>query len=317
MNLNARIILAVRNFFRKYGRVILIVAVIWLIIFLFNQYLKNRPREKSLINTYTPDEPIMDEGDTVPKRAVSTVNETIEKYFNYCNQKEYENAFNMLTDQCKEYLYANDVNKFKEYVDKIFPNNKIYNIQNYSNVDDIYIYNIRILDDITATGTTENYDVYQEKIVLHGDNSEFKISNQGYIGNQKINKEIENDDMKIKMIKKEMSYTKEEYTLEIRNKTDNYMMICDEMGGNQITLNLGNQIRPVLNVTNGNIIIVPDETKKVTLIFDKYYDDGVSPIGINFNNVRLLKRIASSLTDVSDQSEDNIVRTFSINIGLQ
>ena len=53
----------------------------------------------------------------------------------------------MLTEDCKSYLYSNSVGQFKNYVDEIYNTKKIYNIQNYSNTDDAYIYNIRILDE--------------------------------------------------------------------------------------------------------------------------------------------------------------------------
>ena len=313
MNFNARITLAIRKFFRKHGKVILIIFVVWLILFLANLYLKLRPTRIELQSSYEPDTPVMDEGDNVPKRLVKDINSSIDNYFNFCNNKDYESAFNMLTADCKERVYGNDINQFKNYVDNIFNNYKIYNLQNYSNLDDNYIYNIRILDDISATGTTGQYDTYEEKIVVHSENNEFKISNQGYIGKVDINKEIENDDMKVKVIKKEISYSKEEYTLEIRNKTDSYMMISDDMAVNQVILNLGTQIRQALNTPNFNIILLPEEIRTVTLLFDKYYDDEVDPVAISFNNVRLMPRISNTSGDEGNE----ILRTFSLNIPLK
>lgn len=315
MNLNAKIILSIRNFFRKHGRLILIIFTIWLMIFLVNLFLKLRPKEVNLSTAYNPDTPVMDEGETISKRKLKDVNDTIKKYFDSCNSKNYEEAFNMLTQECKNYLYDNDIALFKEYIDSIYTSNKIYNVQNYSNVGNVYIYNLRILDDITATGTSEDYQVIQEKLVLHDENNEYKLSNQGYIGMQSINRETEEDNMKVKVIKKEMSYYKEEYTLEIRNKTDSYIMLSNDLGGDQVTLNLGTQRRSALNTSNANIIILPGENRRITLLFDKYYDDGAEPQEINFNNVRLL----SNITDEASNEEDEnlITKTYSMNIKLK
>ncbi len=313
MNLNARITLAIRNFFKKHGRVILIIVVVWLILFLTNLYLKYRPAKIELQSSYEPDTPVIDEGDGVPKKLVNDINTTIDNYFNYCNNKDYENAFNMLTTDCQERLYNNDVNQFKNYVDIIFNKYKIYNVQNFSNVNETYIYNIRILDDISATGATGQYDTYEEKIVIHYDNGEFKVSNQGYIGKMELNKETESDEMKVKVIKKEMSYSREEYTLEIRNKTDSYMMISDDIGVNQIMLNLGAQARQALNITNFHIILFPGEIRTITLLFNKYYDDEVDPLAINFNSVRLMPRVSNT----SGDEGNDITRTFSFNIPLK
>lgn len=315
MNANAKFILWVRGFFKKYGKIILIIFFIWLIMFVINQYLKRKPKELETKTSYKPDEPIINEEVTVPKKIVGKVNTTIQEYFNYCNSKEYESAFNMLTGECKSYIYSNNVNNFKEYIDNIFTNKKIYNIQNYSNVGDKYIYDIKILDDIAATGTTNDYEVYKDKLIVHNSNDELKISNQGYVGSQEINLETEDDNMKVKVISKQMSYSREEYTLEIRNKIDNYIMISDEMGGEEVTLNLGTQKRSALNITNANIIILPGETKTVTLLFNKYYDDGVTPKEINFNQVRLLSGFSNQ--DSSGEISSGILRTYSLNIALK
>lgn len=312
MNFNAKVILSIRKFFRKHGKLLLIVFIVWLVIFLANTFLKLHPKKVNLSISYDPDTPIMDDNDTIPKKKISSVNNTIDEYFNYCNSKNYNEAFNMLTEECKYYLYDNNIATFQEYVDNIFTSNKIYNLQNYSNVDNIYIYNIKILDDITATGTSEDYEVYQDKLVIHDENNEYKISNQGYIGKKLINRETEEDNMKVKVIKKEISYYKEEYTLEIRNKTDSYIMLSDDLGGNQITLNLGTQKRAALNTSNANIVIVPGETKQFILLFDKYYDDGVEPKEINFNNVRLLNNISNESTN-----ESEINKSYSMNIVLK
>ena len=314
MNLNARIILRTREFFRKHGRIILIIFIIWLVIFLANLYLKLRPKEINISKSYNPNNPVMDEGESIPNRLKKTINDKIQEYFDFCNNKEYENAFNMLTDECKEYIYNNDIEEFKLYIDNIFNNKKIYNLQNYSNVDDIYIYNIKILDDVTANGATEEYTVYQDKISLHYNKDNIKISNQGYIGSKEINKETENDDMKVKVIKKEMSYYREEYTLEIRNKTDGYIMISDDLGSDQVTLNLGDQTRVALNTVNSNIVVLPGETSQITLLFDKYYDDKVNPKEIKFNNVRFLSAISSK--NLNGENTENIYKSYSMNIAL-
>ena len=62
----------------------------------------------------------------------------------------------MLSDNCKNYLYNNNIEDFKKYVDAVYTeyNNYSYT-QNYSNKDDVYIYDVTTLNsDILATGTT-------------------------------------------------------------------------------------------------------------------------------------------------------------------
>ena len=139
MKPGTRILLAIRAFFKKYWLYIVVIAVVWIAVILINNYLKNRPVEVVVENTYTPNIPIMNSGESVPENEQEDVNSVIDTFFNYCNNKDYRNAYNMLTDDCKEYMYGNSLESFTEYVDLIYTSKKIYNIQNYSNVDNVYI----------------------------------------------------------------------------------------------------------------------------------------------------------------------------------
>ncbi len=312
MNINSRITMAIRNFFKKYGRIIIVVAIIWLIIFIINQYLKRIPKEISMINTYAPDTAIIDDGGNVPKKYVDTINQTVEKYFNYCNNKNYEQAYNMLTSQCKEYLYGNDLSIFKEYVDSIFTQTKIYNLQNYSNVDNVYVYDLIILDDIEATGTTEGYEPYKEKITLRKENNEFKISNQGYIESKTYNKYAEDENLKVTVKSKDVSYTREGYNVTLTNKTDKYIVIVDNTLSKEITLNLGDQKRGAVNFSNASLVLRPGETRKEVFIFDKFYDDQKDPTTICLEDVRILDEYKETNLDTAGTAN----RMYSYDISL-
>ena len=313
MNLNGKITMAIRNFFKKYGRIILIVFVVWLIIFIINQYLKKRPKETSMINTYAPDNPIIDDGGSIPKRYVETINQTVETYFNYCNSKNYEQAYNMLTEQCKEYLYGNDVSLFQEYVDNIFTKTKIYNLQNYSNVNGVYIYDLIILDDIEATGTTEGYEPYKEKITVRKENDGFKISNQGYIESKIYNKVAEDENLKVTVKSKDESYTREGYNVTITNKTDRYIVLVDNTINKEITLNLGDQKRGIVNYSNATLVLNPGETTNEVFIFDKFFDDQKDPTQICLENVRILEEYTENNQDTAGTAN----RMYSYNIALR
>lgn len=312
MNVKSKITLTVMQFFKRYGKIILGALAIWLVLFLANMYIKNRPKEYKATSQYKPNEPIMDEGLTVPKKEVNSINQTIDTYFNFCNSKEYENAFNMLTDDCKTSLYNNNLEEFKTYIDNIYTGKKIYHIQNYSNTKNIYIYEMNILDDITATGTTGDYNTYKEKIAVHNLDGEKKISIKGYIGKTTLEKETEDDNIKVKVLYKEMSYEREEYTLEIRNKIDRYILISDGTNNKQTSLNLGDQYRNELNGTMQSIGLFPGQTRTIKLLFTKYFDDGVSPTEINFNNIRILSEAHSGT--IPDES---ILKSYSLNIKLK
>ena len=314
MKPGTRILLALRDFWKKYWKYILIIAVVWIIVIIINNYLKNRPEEVTVVNTYTPDTPVIDSGGSVPEENREEVNNTIETFFNYCNNKEYKNAFDMLTSDCQEYMYGDSLEEFMDYVDSVYTSQKIYNIQNYSNVDNVYIYDINILDDILSTGTTGGYETYQEKIALIEENGVMKISNQGYIGKTTFSNVTGEDQyLKISVLSKDMSYQREEYSVEILNKTDGYLVIANGNLANEITLNLGDQTRPALDLVNNQMIIPPGRTINYFLLFDKYYDDGKTPTELNFNLIRVFGN-DEDLANEGLSSNANV--SYSMNIPL-
>lgn len=314
MKPGTRILLALRNFCKKNWKVIVIIAIIWIGIIIFNNYLKNKPEEIKLTNTYNPDNPVIDTSENIPDNKKEEVNTLIDSFFNYCNTKQYQNAYNMLTEDCKNYMYSNSLSEFMEYVDTIYTNNKIYNLQNYSNMEDIYIYNITILDDIMSTGTTGGYQTYTEKIAVVEENDTLKISNQGYMGKKYFNNLYAEDNyLKIKVLNKNMSYKREEYEVEITNKTDGYILIGNGQTANEITLNLGDQTRPALDIVNNNILLAPGQTGTYYLLFDKYYDDGKNLKEMNFN----LIRVYGNNVELANQGlSSNADITYSMNISL-
>ena len=314
MNFNSKISIAVARFFKRYGRLIIIVLTVWIIVVLINTYLKNHKKNNnSMANAYTPDVAVMDDGDlSVPQKYRTDVKQTIDTYFKYCNSQEFENAYNMLSDDSKTFLYQNNLQNFENYVKDIYTGDKKYYIQNYSNIGNKYIYEIHVIDDIEKTGGTGGYKENAEKITVIRNKNDYKISNQGYIENRKYDNIIsQTEDMVVKVISKDISYGKEAYNLEITNKTDKYILISDGTYSDEVTLNITDQKRKATNTQNATFLIGPNSTKSLTFIFKKFADDEKEPTEINFNDVRIYEQYNTSL------KPENAENLFSFNIKLK
>lgn len=314
MNVNSKVTMSFRNFIKKHGLKVLIVFLVWLVLFIINQYLKNNPEIEQATNSYNPDIAVMDDNGDVPTRYRSDIKQTIDNFFNYCKNEDYEKAFNILSDDCKRYIYSNNIENFKTYVKSKYNSNKTYYIQNYSNVKNIYIYDYYIIDDIEATGATDGYSESREKLAISKVNDEYRISNQGYVGSYEYNNvTAEDENMKVRVTSKEMSYQKEGYNITITNKTDKYILISDGTYTDAVTLNIGDQLRNATNTSNATMVVEPNTTKELTFIFDKFYDDGKNPTEINFNDVCIFENYNTSLTPESEENQ----KLYSFNIKLR
>ena len=301
----------IRNFFKKYGKLIGIIAFVWFTIIAINSLLKENNKIKEPTTTYTPHEAVLDSKEKAPTKVKSSMEEFIDKYINYCNNEQYTAAYNMLSDECKDYFGS--FSTYAAYVSNKFDQPKIYSIQNYSNKDGKYIYNVKLYDDILATGLTNStYNYQQEKITASYDednNVVFSVGN--YIGEVEINNVQENDYVKIDLLSKSVKYSTETYKVRITNRSENILVIKNGFAESEVVLQMDGEIREDI-ATNNKIIIEPGEENLAYFTFNKYYDDVKEAQNLIFNSIRVVENYIED-----DPNEDNAIYKFSVQLGLE
>ncbi len=309
--------LKIRNFFKKYKRVIFIVAIVWLIIIAINYLLGHKKEEKTLNTTYNPHEVLLTSETDVPEKLKTPIEDTIDDYVNKCNNKDYSGAFELLTADCKTHVFGDSLDNFTTYASSIFSNKKRYSIQNYSNYGQAYIYNIKLIDDIITTGlTNQSYAYYEEKMAIKEENGQIKLNVNDYMGYSELKRVAEDDYLKIRIESKEEFYSMEIYSIKITNKTDNKVVLYDGIVGNELSLVSENDERNPINVKEA-IILDPGETKTFEVTFNKYYDESTKASDIAFNKVRIM---TSQYTGTEQTEEDELSKaekTYSITVSLQ
>lgn len=309
--------LKIRNFFKKYKRVIFIVAIVWLIIIAINYLLGHKKEEITLNTTYNPHEVLLTSETDVPEKLKTPIEDTIDDYVNKCNNKDYSGAFELLTADCKTHVFGDSLDNFTTYASSIFTNKKRYSIQNYSNYGQAYIYNIKLIDDIITTGlTNQSYAYYEEKMAIKEENGQIKLNVNDYMGYSELKRVAEDDYLKIRIESKEEFYSMEIYSIKITNKTDNKVVLYDGIVGNELSLISENDERTPINVKEA-IILDSGETKTFEVTFNKYYDESTKASDIAFNKIRIM---TSQYTGTEQTEEDELSKaekTYSITVSLQ
>ena len=305
--------LKLRNFIKRNRKIIIIVLVIWLLVMVVNQFLKNYSFEDFERTTYNEHQAIMDTGEDVPESLQQPINETIDTYFNYCNNKQYEEAYQMVSDDCKR-IYFPTLEDFKEYIDIVFDENKIYYLQNFSNYNGTYIYRMRIMEDLMATGLTnkDNLYFYEEKIALKEVDDKISLSLRQYITSENIEEIYEDDYVKITVKSKDVFYEQEIYNIEVKNKTSKTVVLADSQESNEIILQVGSEMRGT-DVDNLYVVIYPEETQEYSLAFTKFYDEENLSVGLIFNAVRVLNQY-SGFEELKDYELNTAEALYSIEI---
>lgn len=315
MNFWLRVRLKINDFFKRYKNTIVLIIIAWAVIVAVNYLLKYMNENKEPSTTYEPNKAVMDDS-TVPSKLQEPINELISQFVSYCNDKNYEAAYNLIDDECKEALYPS-IDVFKKYVDNIYKTKKIYNIQNFSNIDKNYIYEVRILDDIIATGTNgSGYIYYEEKFVMKDTKDGLKMSIGGFVDKEDLNIITEDEYLKFNIEYKLVDYETETYAVTITNRSQYPIILLDGTLSNEIELNIETQKRTVKNDTNNLIMINPRDTKTVNLQFTKFVDDGNDATELIFNAVRVLESYSGD-SSLRQQELENAIDKYSLNISLE
>lgn len=311
--------LKILHFVKKNKKVVFIVICVWMIVFFINMFLKSYHPKPELQTTYTPHQSVMDTKSKVSKRTSNEIEDKIDEYMGYCNDANWAEAYNMLSDTCKETVFDNSLDNFMDYAYQKMPTEKKYAIQDFSNDGNTYIYQIKYADDMLATGLTNTtYQYTEEKIVFKKKkNGKLEMAVGNFVDYGEIKNIFENEYLKVDVKSVVKYYSMEEYVVKFTNRTDDTIVIADGAEGNEVLLNLASSdTRERMNI-DSDIVLAPKKSTTVKFKFEKFYDNDDDAKNIVFNSVRVMENY-SGTENVSDeiiQSEiQNAIAKFSVNI---
>ena len=309
--------LRLRHWFRKYKNIIFVVIVIWVIIFIINRFLGNYTLPEVPNTTRDPSVTVMNSRVSAPSKVQETAEKMIEEYVGYCNDGNYQKAFNMLSEDCKKYAFYNDIEEFAKYILVKIPNPRQYSIQDYSNYDNYYVYEVKYIDNILATGlTNQNYLYSTEKIVFNkNSNGGYDMATGNFIKHDDINNVSENEYIKIDIKDRIIKYSLEIYEVKFTNRTDSTVVVQDNLESSEINLVLSQEYRSVDN-PDTRIILEPNGEQTATIVFNKFADDGEDSVGILFSSIRVIEDYKGERNTEDEQKAeiDNALAKFSMQV---
>lgn len=221
---------------------VLIIAFIIIIIQVINSILENSRKtleseNKIIKDTSRPSESVIS-GEKIPEKETDKNVDIIEQFVYFNNKKEYENAYNLLTDECKEEVFNNDINKYvTEYFNNIFNIKKTYNLELWHYTADTYTYRISYVDDnILATGEFNTNNGIEDYITVVEKNNNRQLNISYFIEKRNINKGVNDSGISIKVSDRFMYKDYEEITFTIRNNTDKTILLSEGINSNDICL---------------------------------------------------------------------------------
>ena len=142
----------------------------------------------------------------------------INDFFEYCNEQKIQEAYDLLSDECKEEMYSS-VQIFKEmYYNKVLDGQaKNISIENWNN----NTYKVDIGDDYLSSGKYTKENNIQDYITIQDD----KLNINKYIGRSKIEKNKSEENMDVLVLNKDEYIDYTIYTFEIKNNSNETIIL--------------------------------------------------------------------------------------------
>lgn len=271
--------------------IVFIIVIINVINSVLDQSYENMQRNTTgIIDQSIPGESVIS-GENVSEEVTNKNIDIIKNFVEFCNNNDYQNAYNLLTDSCKQELFQT-IEVFKtNYCDTVFETDMTYSLELWYYSTNTYTYRIIYSpNNILETGNISSENNKEDYITIVEEDTGDRLNINSFIEEQTINKSVEQDNIKVTVNKRFRYKNYEKYSIEIENNTNKTILLCDANNSNDICLVDSNQVEydSIINeVPTNNLIIEPNTKKILNISFYKQYNLYRTVEGIRFKNIIL------------------------------
>lgn len=254
---------------------------------------KNEAKINTNSSTITTNESVIT-GEKKQTEELEDAVSTIDEFVSYCNNKDLQSAYELLTDECKTQVY-NSVGFFEEayYNDVFNGEEKTCSIENW--IGDTY--KVRIIDNLLASGKSNNGYAKQDYITVKKVGDSYKLNIGNYIGYEEIGEETEQYDIKIIIVGKNIYMDHEEYTVRVKNDTGKQIKLDGKTNVKSVYLQDSEGAKHSFyshELTDPMLMVQSGQTKDITI---KFYNSYTSSRNIEYMIFSDVIIIDGQLTD--------------------
>ncbi len=212
----------------------------------------------------------------------------VDSFISHCNSKNIEQAYNLLSDECKNEMYPSIQDFYQKYYKANFDGQiKNVKIENWFG----NTYKVNILPDALATGNYNTKDSLQDYITIVEDREKnVKININNYIGREIINKTGSSNGIEINVIQKDTYMDYEYYTVEIKNNNKLILKIGNLEIFNTSYLEDQNGIKYqayMYELAQDDLRVYAGESKKLKIKYFNQFSSTRKIVGIVFSDMRV------------------------------
>ncbi len=267
-----------KSFWITIGIIILIIGVIQLINYFYKvrgeEQLKNPSNQiQNTVSNYNYNHVEVDDShSSLTGEKISEDQETeigvIDNFINYCNEKDLQGAYDLLTDECKEVMYPTLEDFEQAYYNQVFGNSrKNITVDNW--IDNIY--KLDINEDFLSTGKYSKEDTIQDYITVEEIDNQYKLNINRYVGRKDIGKSKEDKNIRIEIEQTDIYMDYQIYKIKVTNNSENTILLDDGVDIEAMYIEDENGVQYTAythEINEGQLMVSPRETKELEI---KYY----------------------------------------------
>ena len=259
-------------------------------------------------STYNPSYSIVSGtkiSDTVNKAATTIIDEFIKK----CNEGKIEEAYSMLSKDCKEEVYKT-LEDFREYYKRNFISKKDYTVQLW--VANSLTYKVEFVQDALSVGKINDTEVFQDFYTIVIEDGEERLNISEYIGKVEIEKSSSSNGITIKVNYKNVFKDYEIYNVTIENNTQNNILL-DSLESTKNVYLKGSKDDAIYSaylyeINDSNFKINKTYKKTLDIKFNKQYTSKTNVTSIVFSDIILNSEEYESLKNKKEYTNRTSIR---------
>lgn len=260
-----------------------VIVFVFICIQVANEMVKQQNKNE---NSNVQNTPPIAQDITKPEEPILTqkpLNETeqeenaqlIANFVKLCNEKNIEQAYELLSNGCKEEIYYN-IDIFKNnYISTIFSTEKEYSLELWATFNNNTTYQITYYEgNLLQTGGNISEGNFVDYITIVEENSMLKLNIGKLICKEIKNKVAENCGIQVTVQTRSVYMDYEIYRITVKNSTKNTILLNDGTATNIVLLdeNDNEYASLVYEIANNTLILEPGYQKTFDLKFNKMYN---------------------------------------------
>lgn len=209
----------------------------------------------------------------------------IDQFLRYCNAKKIEEAYSLISEECKKELFPT-IEYFKQnYYNIHFDKTRLYSKESFSG----NTYKIKLYDDILTTGNVNSNNT-EDYFTIIKENNSIKLNINNYIESKDVNKSSTNDNLQVKVIRKQTYKDYEKYEIQITNLSYKTILLDSKENTKTMYLVGQNNVKYYSlshELLNENLIVKPKATISISIKYNKEYNSNKIVNQLIFSDVIL------------------------------